>query len=338
MVDAPGNVTPSAPSDRERFEFEREKFRADQKHSWGAAFLFPASIAAIGAILALLGNIATQYYSSESNLKLKEQELQSDLIKKFLETPSAKSRTENLRFLVDSGLIPRYSAAVAGYLDKYPEGAPQTVPSSGIVGRVGDSFGGENIIDGNLISFLAGISSSIVSIEQRDGHASWIRCSGFFVERQRILTAAACVPGDIPPDSHNLDDVRVFSPLQGGYIKISSVELLAGAAPNGGAAIINLDHSVGGAVPLKLSKVPPVLDQRLILAYGRVNEEFMISVDEECRVTKIEAMEVGYRCDATLGSTGGPVLSAVTREVVGIHNYASGSARFGVRADMLVFN
>jgi hypothetical protein len=53
-----------------------------------------------------------------------EQALQAELIKKFVEAPKSDTVRENLKFLVDAGLLSKYAAGIAKYLKENPDAAP----------------------------------------------------------------------------------------------------------------------------------------------------------------------------------------------------------------------
>jgi hypothetical protein len=115
-----------------RREFQEKK----EKNAWKEALANPVTIAVVGGTLTLVTAIVTNYFNSsearrgdaarallaEENAK---EALEADLIKKFVESPRTDSVRENLRFLVDAGLIPTYAESIKKYLDTNPGVAPQ---------------------------------------------------------------------------------------------------------------------------------------------------------------------------------------------------------------------
>jgi hypothetical protein len=84
----------------------------------------------------LLTTIVTNFYTARANREADaaraqlahqsaQETLQADLIKKFVESPSKDTVRENLRFLVDAGLLPTYADSIKKYLAANPGVAPQ---------------------------------------------------------------------------------------------------------------------------------------------------------------------------------------------------------------------
>lgn len=69
------------------------------------------------------------YFKNRQAREAAQQSLQADLIKKFVEGPSILTVRENLKFLVEAGLLPEYSDRIQRYLNSNPTAAPQ-VPIS----------------------------------------------------------------------------------------------------------------------------------------------------------------------------------------------------------------
>jgi len=93
-------------------------------------------VAIVGGILTLLTTVVTNFLTAQANREAEQQRallaresaqqtLQADLIKKFVEGPRPENVRENLRFLVDSGLIPDYAVSIQNYLASHPYSAPQ---------------------------------------------------------------------------------------------------------------------------------------------------------------------------------------------------------------------
>jgi hypothetical protein len=132
----------------EQLRFERQKHALElrlrrreltekQKSSiWKDLLATPLTIAIVGGVLTLLTTIVTNFYTARANREAEtaradlarasaQETLQADLIKKFVESPSKDTVRENLRFLVDAGLLPTYAGSIKGYLAANPASAPQ---------------------------------------------------------------------------------------------------------------------------------------------------------------------------------------------------------------------
>jgi hypothetical protein len=86
-------------------------------------------ITAITALVTINLNASETRRAEAAKAQLAEQSaketLQADLIKKFVESPRTETVRQNLRFLVDAGLIPSYADSIRKYLDSNPGVAPR---------------------------------------------------------------------------------------------------------------------------------------------------------------------------------------------------------------------
>ena len=132
--------------ERERLKLERQKLAIEvrlkkrelvkNKDSLLKELLAnPLALAIVGGIITLLTSVATTSYTANENRKSEEwravvaqntakQALQAELIKKFVEAPKTETVRENLKFLVDSGLLPDYREGIEKYLKENPNKAP----------------------------------------------------------------------------------------------------------------------------------------------------------------------------------------------------------------------
>jgi len=123
------------PLERERLRLERQKHAlevrlkrrelAEKKRSsiWKDFLGNPLTIAIVGGFLTLLTTILTNFYNSRENREAEaaraeitrenaRETLEADLIKRFVDSPSRDTVRENLRFLVDAGLLPTYGTSI----------------------------------------------------------------------------------------------------------------------------------------------------------------------------------------------------------------------------------
>jgi hypothetical protein len=136
------------PLERERLRLERQKHAlevrlkrrelAEKKRSsiWKDFLGNPLTIAIVGGFLTLLTTILTNFYNSRENREAEaaraeitrenaRETLEADLIKRFVDSPSRDTVRENLRFLVDAGLLPTYGTSITHYLAANPDAAPR---------------------------------------------------------------------------------------------------------------------------------------------------------------------------------------------------------------------
>lgn len=112
------------------------------KKSWREVFANPLMLAVVGGLLTVITTLVTSSFTAHQNREAEDrraentqrsakQALQAELIKKFVEAPKTETVRENLRFLVDSGLLPDYADGIKGYLKDNPNSAPTIAPLVG---------------------------------------------------------------------------------------------------------------------------------------------------------------------------------------------------------------
>jgi hypothetical protein len=166
----------------ERLRFDRQKsaieFRLKRQEladrpikGWKEVLGNPLTLAIVGGFITLMTTIVSNHFTTKANLateatraelaartenikaelaaKAAKQTLQADLIKKFVESPKTETVRENLRFLVDAGLLPDYGEKIEAYLTENPDSAPQVggEPQTKPVEYVGRAF--------NVVGFRA---------------------------------------------------------------------------------------------------------------------------------------------------------------------------------------
>lgn len=116
-----------------RLKTEQQKVDNDYKlrsreldgRGWRDLFTNPFSLAVVGGFITLMTTIITSHLTASSNASAAKESLQADLIKKFSESSEIEIVRENLRFLVDAGLLPSYEDKIKAYLKANPNAAPQ---------------------------------------------------------------------------------------------------------------------------------------------------------------------------------------------------------------------
>src|SRR5262252_8773740 len=121
-------VTPETALEWEKLRLERQKYALEArlrrreiqnrngKTLWRDLLTNPVMIAIVGGIITLFTAVITTYFNASENRQAEaakarlaqestKETLQADLIKKFVESPRTETVRENLRFLVDAGLI-----------------------------------------------------------------------------------------------------------------------------------------------------------------------------------------------------------------------------------------
>jgi Trypsin len=179
-------------------EFRLRRQELFQRRGWKELLANPLSLAIVGGFLTLMTTIISTHFASSANTdmerlkaqlaakaedtkaelssKAAKQTLQADLIKKFAENPKTDTVRDNLRFLIDAGLLPDYRETINAYLEKYPHSAPQIGSST-----TPTVLGGANSVMADWPWLVAVYSSG-----QFD-------CNGTLIAPQMVLTTARCV-------------------------------------------------------------------------------------------------------------------------------------------------
>jgi len=118
------------------FRLKRRELTAGQTKGWKELLANPLTLAVVGGFITLMTTIVSNSFNVRANLASEtsraelarsaaKQTLQADLIKKFVESPKTATVRENLRFLVEAGLLPDYGEKIDAYLKANPEAAPK---------------------------------------------------------------------------------------------------------------------------------------------------------------------------------------------------------------------
>lgn len=203
--------------ERERLRFDRKKvameFRLKRNEltthrgkQWKELIASPLTLAIVGGFITVMTTIVSNHFNTSASLALEatkaelaargeaakaesaaqeaKQTLQADLIKKFVESPKTETVRENLRFLVDAGLLPDYASKIQTYLAKNPNAAPQvggaSEPRSPVVGGTLSSRGDWPWVVGLAIRHATGEIS--------------LFCGGTLLGPRTVLTGAHCAP------------------------------------------------------------------------------------------------------------------------------------------------
>jgi hypothetical protein len=85
-------------------------------------------LAIVGGFITIMTSIVTASYSARANRKADDrrakQALETELLKKFVEAPTKENVRANLKFLIDTGLLPNYAEGIQAYLTNNPGAAP----------------------------------------------------------------------------------------------------------------------------------------------------------------------------------------------------------------------
>jgi V8-like Glu-specific endopeptidase len=341
-------VDAGPPTERERFEFEKQKFQSEQDlklRSWREeatvkrwdSWKSPVTLAIVGGIITVLANILASSLANHFSSQQEDQKFEADLIKKFLEPESQDQRTANLEFLVGSGLISRYGDAIHTYLKTHPSAVPRALPAAGETPINNSAFGADNRLDSTALEALVTAQSSVVAIQVQNG-TDTVPCSGVFISEQEIATAAYCIAPAMSAGSTALPPIKILLGSGAGQKSFTAAKVeFKGASSSEKIALIAVTEPAAGLPLLTPSTDAPAPDDRLIFVYASEAGKIMAAFDEECRVIDVTDQSISYRCDASRGSAGGAVISLKTGQLLAVHTYVDTKARYGRRLDTVAY-
>jgi V8-like Glu-specific endopeptidase len=350
--------------DGERLSLEKERLRTERQKlaielrlkrresaerrgkSWKELLANPLTLAIVGGFITVMTTIVTTSYTANEN-RLAEnlraqlardsanQALQAELIKKFVEAPKTETVRENLRFLVDAGLLPDYSARITRYLTDNPDAAP-AVGNTLVGGVVGDTD--QRIVLDNIAradrNRFQGVGLVDVDVGGRRSN-----CAGFLVAPGIVVTADFCFGSPIDPKA-----TATFKPLPADAgaaaspidIDIARRVLVRGPSPgDAGVVVVGLQSpdTVGHSF-LHLADEPPSEGQPLEMAFSSGDKGWLYSAGANCRAILVETSQLRHLCDTGPGSSGAPLLTAGNK-VVGVHMSLDVKYKKAFRADLI---
>lgn len=131
--------------ENQKLEFEREKLDLAGKRSLGQILSNPLLLAVIGGVISIFTSIILNDRQIDASLQIERSKaqaaeraamdaLEADLIKRFVEGPSILAVRDNLSFLIEVGLLPKYADKIKEYLKANEGSAPQVLLNGGFEG------------------------------------------------------------------------------------------------------------------------------------------------------------------------------------------------------------
>lgn len=281
----------------------------------GASWRNPLVAAIIAAAVAATGNAVVSALNGNSQRQLERDKAEEARILEMIKTGDAESAAENLRFLLDAGLISDVvrTNKLEAYLDRREPGTGPVLPGNTDIDRSRDRDDGVPLALGSEALKKAGLSVGRLDV-------NGALCTAFVVGPGLIATMHYCVR-----------EIRPVEPLRFVLGESSHAVKLPVLKTSGGSellqwALLRLDGAAAATLPrLDLSETPPAVGNPLRTVYfsGIKGQSKGIDNQPQCRIAQVLETSFKHSCDMAGGSGGAPVLSA-DGKVIGI--YALGGA------------
>lgn len=297
----------------------------------------PLVVAIIAATVAATGNAVVSVLNGSSQRNLEEQKSEQARILEMIKTGSADKAAENLKFLLEAGLIADSVRAekIREFLSNREPGKGPTLPTGALLsGTIGtdDAIEVKTLPTGTA---LANSSRSVGRLVVQTKSGAEYHGTAFLVAGDLILTAGfSSIGEDIAVARLVMSDGNTEANYP---VQVAPIEQ---PTPTGAATILLLrvDGQPGTKHGfLKLASTPPSVGQQLSLVMFRAGTSQALAVAgaPKCRVQGVLGNEFVHHCSTGGGSSGAPILSADGNIVVGIHTRREAQGAIAVRADVL---
>ncbi|CCH55898.1 hypothetical protein BN8_05196 [Fibrisoma limi BUZ 3] len=302
-----------------------------------SAWRNPVVVAILTAAMAAAGNAIVSSINGSEQRILEKQRSEQTRILEMIKTGNPDKAAENLKFLLEAGLITDQSVkdSLRRYLAERRPGSGPTLPSEfgkltpGIIGN-DDAISADTLPPG----VLKKASESVGQLLFYDKAGKQISQSTAFLVSENLLLTLD-FGSELPASTIK------FRMNNGGKLTSYNVILPAVEQARTGSELRHLLLRVRGNPGAKhgflnLSTRAPRIDESLsIIMFRADTRKFVVTQTADCKVQKIDSNFLYHLCDTGPGSAGAVLLSANGSRVIGIHVGADRSGKYAVRADVI---
>ena len=308
--------------------------REHQQSRWRNPLLIAIGAAAIAAF----GNIYVAVTNGKQGRDLEDRKSEQTRILEMIKTGNPDSAANNLRFLLEAGLItdPDRKQALERYLAGRRQGSGVSLPSA-TPGAVGGIIGVDDTVPVAGLPRdhpLSRLTGAVGQIEFSAPGGPPFRCTGVAIGEDQVLTADFCVPPRVGLARPGRIVFRIK--IQGRDQDFPATLVNVGSSgPDAGYALLRipgLSQRLGVSIPLATQA--PRMNEPLSMILFRAGEARATTRAADCRVRSIAAVLVTHGCDTGGQSAGSPLLNG-RNEIVGLHLTAGSQPSTAVRGDWI---
>jgi hypothetical protein len=301
--------------------------REHQQSRWRNPLLIAIGAAAIAAF----GNIYVAVTNGKQGRDLEDRKSEQTRILEMIKTGNPDSAANNLRFLLEAGLItdPDRKQALEGYLASRRQGSGVSLPSA-TPGAVGGIIGVDDTVPVAGLPRdhpLSRLTGAVGQIEFSGPGGTPVRCTGVAIGEDRVLTADFCVPPLVGSARPGTIVFRIKIQGRDQDFPATLVQVGSSGADAPGYALLRipgLAQRLGVAIPLATQA--PRMNEPLSMILFRAGEARVTTRAADCQVKSIAAASITHGCDTGGQSAGSPLLNG-RNEIVGLHLTAGATAR-----------
>lgn len=318
---------------REELTLKNAELALKEKEQRASTWRSPLVVAIFAAAVAAAGNAVIAYLNGNAQLGLEERKAEQTRILEMIKTSDPEKATNNLKFLLESGLIADElrAAKLREYLSKRPASSGPVLPApagSPPEREMDRSRPAATLPSGSPAERASNAVGQLMS----NGTAF---CTAFLIGRSVALTAGYCAGGESLQIS--LSDRQGTMSYK--VTKVDRTSLGSEGSTNLDYGIVHIDGDPTarfGVLPL--AATAPAAGQRLTAIMFQSTTQKLVDDDAgACVVARVMPNSFLHRCSTRAGSGGAPILDAATMAVVGIEH--SGTATGGeeaVRVDVML--
>ena len=302
-----------------RAQLEKEELELKAREHAAAGWKSPVVVAILAATVAGAGNAIVAYTNGRLQRDLEVTKAEHARMLEMIKTGDADKAAENLRFLVDTGLIsdPVVLTKLEDFLETRKEGSGPALPAP--ARSDGDDV--KKIQDIEVSDPLRTAANSVGQVFVFEGSRQVTKCTAFLVDVDIVLTAGYCIQfAGTSPTSYVLELGSGPSKFRfastGAPLEVQNG--MKAGQPN--YALVRVSGLPGKKYGfLRLSTEAPKLDDQLAAVLYRADAQQLAAFSAFCKVGQVLESTFVHRCASGGGSAGAPILRRNGSVVVGMH-------------------